>query len=434
MSPRARPTPNPSPAALSPVERTASRSPPHERIPIRTPTSPVGKPAPTAQRESSPKSQAREAPTEQQIEAATKIQARWRRHRALRIIAEQAAKFAELQKAFTLPSTLDYATPGSDIHSHEHISIPVPADLSSLLEGEELEDVQVPKLAYTPTNAPVHMYEEELSRILTKLDGVESGGDSTVRKQRRETVRSVEKEAGRIERLKVALWKAWQKQKEQAATVDVPISDAAEESREESSQSVEKMEVDVPQASTVEETSTDSDVNPAERLSEDSTTPADEPSLPQPESTDEQMATEPSDSTPEPTTASTSAPDNAMSVDPTPAPDPVPFSESLSQEPEELPTIAITPEPEDLEHRESSIPRLETDQAMDGDADTESDVPPTTPDLASQTELPSSFEGTEKAQEPKTPVDSVPKTFTKERLDMLRPLFMREWEDEWDFF
>jgi hypothetical protein len=65
------------------------------------------------------------------------------------------------------------------------------------------------KLAYTAKNAPVHLYVEELSRILTKLDSVESGGDRQVRNKRRNLARRVEKEAERVEKLKVLIWRSW---------------------------------------------------------------------------------------------------------------------------------------------------------------------------------------------------------------------------------
>lgn len=79
-------------------------------------------------------------------------------------------------------------------------------------EMDEAEQAQVPKLAYTPTNAPVHVYEEELNRMLMQLDEVQSGGDAEVRSGRRELARRIEREAERVERVKVAVWKAWQAQ------------------------------------------------------------------------------------------------------------------------------------------------------------------------------------------------------------------------------
>ncbi|GAA5836512.1 hypothetical protein JCM11251_007098 [Rhodosporidiobolus azoricus] len=57
-----------------------------------------------------------------------------------------------------------------------------------------------PKLAFTSPNAPVHGYEESLTRLLTELDGVESGGDLEVRGERKKLVVEVERELERVER------------------------------------------------------------------------------------------------------------------------------------------------------------------------------------------------------------------------------------------
>ncbi|CAL1698297.1 unnamed protein product [Somion occarium] len=85
----------------------------------------------------------------------------------------------------------------------------------------------IPPLAYTPTNAPLHHYYEELNRLLTALDAVESHGDKTVREQRRELARKVEREAERIQRWKVAVWKGWE-----AKTGDTQkVADQSDETR-----------------------------------------------------------------------------------------------------------------------------------------------------------------------------------------------------------
>ncbi|GAA6033353.1 hypothetical protein JCM8097_006707 [Rhodosporidiobolus ruineniae] len=69
-----------------------------------------------------------------------------------------------------------------------------------------------PKLAFTKQNAPVHAYEEALTRLLTELDGVESGGDPEVRGERKKLVVEVEKELERVER--EVRKKAWEVQHE----------------------------------------------------------------------------------------------------------------------------------------------------------------------------------------------------------------------------
>ncbi|KAG8679447.1 hypothetical protein FRC11_003722, partial [Ceratobasidium sp. 423] len=64
-----------------------------------------------------------------------------------------------------------------------------------------------PKLAYTPNNAPLHGYEHALTGLLTQLDGVESYGDSGVRKARKEAVKTIEKELERLDGMKAEAWK-----------------------------------------------------------------------------------------------------------------------------------------------------------------------------------------------------------------------------------
>lgn len=63
-------------------------------------------------------------------------------------------------------------------------------------------------LAYTPTNAPIRLYEQALTKCLTDLDAVESGGDEEVRKRRKEVVRAVEGALEELEREKEEKWKA----------------------------------------------------------------------------------------------------------------------------------------------------------------------------------------------------------------------------------
>ncbi|BGP22473.1 apoptosis regulator [Rhodotorula toruloides] len=71
-----------------------------------------------------------------------------------------------------------------------------------------------PKLEYTSTNAPVHGYEDALTKLLMELDGVESGGDLEVRTRRKELVRNVESEAQRVEKWRRECFEARQKGEE----------------------------------------------------------------------------------------------------------------------------------------------------------------------------------------------------------------------------
>lgn len=207
-------------------ERESSRSPPKvARIPITSPrpaAAQTPKPTqPAAQQPQPPRSPSPRRYSPEEAAAAEKIQTFWRTHhqrrQALASIAELAAKFEQLKAAFTLPEALDYTL------DDQHLLVPT-AGWVEPAPGRELAKTPADaKLSYVPTNAPVHAYEEELNRILTKLDGVQSGGDETVRNRRRELARKVEREAERIEKVKVLVWRAWvEKQKEAKLAEEAP--------------------------------------------------------------------------------------------------------------------------------------------------------------------------------------------------------------------
>ncbi|KAI8990414.1 hypothetical protein BD414DRAFT_381436, partial [Trametes punicea] len=152
-------------------------------------------------------------PTPEQVAAAEKIQDAYRsyssRKQALKSIATLRKRFLTAKSNFTLPTTLDYETPsgdGTSEDSQQHTTVTV--DRSAALPSPSLSAVDehddpfkhVPRLAYTPTNAALHGYEEELNRILSALDAIDSRGDAGVRAARRELARMVEREAERVER------------------------------------------------------------------------------------------------------------------------------------------------------------------------------------------------------------------------------------------
>ena len=90
-------------------------------------------------------------------------------------------------------------------------SEPVLVDISvspSAISDLDDDPSPIPSLTYSSINTPIHQYEEELNRLLTALDAVESGGDRKIRESRRELVKKVEKEAQRLERWKVTVWRA----------------------------------------------------------------------------------------------------------------------------------------------------------------------------------------------------------------------------------
>jgi len=62
------------------------------------------------------------------------------------------------------------------------------------------------KLDYTSTNYPLHAYSEGLNKLLIKLDGVESWGKKAIRDKRRTIVKSIEKEASKLDRYCKQAW------------------------------------------------------------------------------------------------------------------------------------------------------------------------------------------------------------------------------------
>ncbi|KAJ7730362.1 hypothetical protein DFH07DRAFT_969183 [Mycena maculata] len=170
------------------AETTPPPRSPSRRSPSPSTTQPSASPLP----QPSPS-----APSSELLnEAATKIQTQYRIHRSLRNISELASKFETLKASFVHPTTIDYQ--GSD---GSIISVPVP-EAPSALPAESA------KLAFTPTNVPLHTYMEFLSRLLVSLDAVESRGDRGVREQRRNVVRAIEGEAARVEAFWRGVWSA----------------------------------------------------------------------------------------------------------------------------------------------------------------------------------------------------------------------------------
>ena len=63
-----------------------------------------------------------------------------------------------------------------------------------------VEGSEAPRLAFNPTNAPIHAYEHALSELLTKLDTVESFGFRGIRELRKEVVVRIETELEALEK------------------------------------------------------------------------------------------------------------------------------------------------------------------------------------------------------------------------------------------
>ncbi|KAG8891666.1 hypothetical protein FRC01_014582, partial [Tulasnella sp. 417] len=63
-----------------------------------------------------------------------------------------------------------------------------------------------PRLTYASVNAPIHQYENELVKLLTKLDAVESDGAESIRGARKALVIAVEKELTSLDEQKKEAW------------------------------------------------------------------------------------------------------------------------------------------------------------------------------------------------------------------------------------
>ncbi|KAH9852935.1 hypothetical protein C2E23DRAFT_691392, partial [Lenzites betulinus] len=201
--------------STSPASSFVETSAPATSIPITSPKpSPKPTPAqsPRDEKLKSPKPSisSLDTPTPEQVAAAEKIQDAYRTHSArktaLKSIATLRKRFLSAKSSFTLPATLDYEVPSAasttpgEGRAHVTVTVDPLAQLPSPSPHDADPFQHVPKLAYTPTNTPVHAYEEELSRILSALDAIESRGDAGVRAARRELARMVEREAERVER------------------------------------------------------------------------------------------------------------------------------------------------------------------------------------------------------------------------------------------
>ncbi|KAF8335777.1 uncharacterized protein EI90DRAFT_3047094 [Cantharellus anzutake] len=89
-------------------------------------------------------------------------------------------ELVNLEYDFTFPTTLDFLPPAS---------------LGS-----------TPSLAYTTNNLPLRTYENKLSSLLARLDGVESEGSEDVRYARRDLVKRIEKILDDLEEKTKGLW------------------------------------------------------------------------------------------------------------------------------------------------------------------------------------------------------------------------------------
>ncbi|KAF8192636.1 hypothetical protein K438DRAFT_853714 [Mycena galopus ATCC 62051] len=193
------------------LKQQACRTPEQQSTPPQSPLRrSVSPPAAETERPASPAPQPQPsspAPSPERLEeAATKIQTQYRIHRALRAISALASQFDSLKASFVPPTTIDYQAGAGTV-----VSVPVPESLPS----SSSSSAEGAKLAFTPTNVPLHTYNELLSRLLVALDAVESRGDRGVRERRRAVVRTVEAEAARLEAFWRGVWAAQHEEKQE---------------------------------------------------------------------------------------------------------------------------------------------------------------------------------------------------------------------------
>ncbi|CAE6505428.1 unnamed protein product [Rhizoctonia solani] len=159
-------------------------------------------------------------------------------------ISDILKSFSDLKTSFVFPEKLDFLNSPSD------------------------PDAVTPKLAYTPNNAPLHQYEHLLTGLLTKLDAVESYGQESIRKARKDAVRLIERE---LEELDIGKLREWRGQSKEIAAAgvspaaDVEVLDIAQELGSETQVKVDPASIPLPQDEDLEShspTSTSSTTSP----------------------------------------------------------------------------------------------------------------------------------------------------------------------------
>lgn len=130
-------------------------------------------------------------------------------HNALAMIATYLATFRSCKTAFIAPTTLDYAVNGQHVEiSTDGTDYAVDDDPTSASNADYVahSDAPIQTLAFTARNRPVHAYLEELTRLLGRLDEVDTSGHRMVRERRGAAIREVDAEAQRIEGWTRRVW------------------------------------------------------------------------------------------------------------------------------------------------------------------------------------------------------------------------------------
>lgn len=131
------------------------------------------------------------------------------RSQALKGVAAEAAK-ASFKAHRAEVAERDESSPNSPTSRTASSSLSVIQDIRSALtklsagfslpSSLEFSDEEPDGLAYTPTNAPIRVYEHALDELLAQLDAVETDGDDEVRVVRRAAVKEVEKAIEDVEK------------------------------------------------------------------------------------------------------------------------------------------------------------------------------------------------------------------------------------------
>ncbi|KAF8699990.1 BAG domain, partial [Rhizoctonia solani] len=139
-------------------------------------------------------------------------------------ISDILKSFSDLKSSFTFPEKLDF------------------------LNSPDDADAVTPKLAYTRNNAPLHQQEHLLMGLLTKLDAIESYGQETIRKARKDAVLLIERE---LEELDVKKLQKWREQFKDVSTatlrdVDTEMAGTAPELTLETQPEVDPASIPLP--------------------------------------------------------------------------------------------------------------------------------------------------------------------------------------------
>jgi len=147
--------------------------------------------------------------TGKHIEAASVLQRFFRIRQSIRTIQSLISEFNTLHASFTYPSAISFQNPSSPSVDVVNVAAADPS-----LGSDDIDsNTRIPKLAFNSTNYGLLAYNDALDKLLIRLDGVESWGDSGVRERRRNAVKQIEKEQGLVEKF----WKmSWLKHVETA--------------------------------------------------------------------------------------------------------------------------------------------------------------------------------------------------------------------------